>query len=91
MQLLIVSEPKQRKTRAKRSATAVTFRLSPSVKTAISESAEKYSRSDNQQAEFLLKVGYLYTSGINLSDMSDREIIEKFDELTAESEDSNNG
>jgi hypothetical protein len=87
MQLLIVSETKPRKPRAKRNATAITFRLSPAVKAAISESAEKYSRSDNQQAEFLLKVGYLYTSGVAIGEMSDREIIEKFEEITSESGD----
>lgn len=84
MQLLIVTEPKQRKPRVKRNATAVTFRLSPLVKAAISVSAEKYSRSENQQAEFLLKVGYIQTSGISTDKMSDGEIIEKFDELASE-------
>jgi hypothetical protein len=88
MQLLIVNEPKKRKPRAKRSATAVTFRISPLVKSAIAESATKYGRSDNQQAEFLLKVGYLYATGVNIGDMSDREILEKFDEMTAEHEES---
>lgn len=90
MQLLIVSEPKQRKARIKRGATPVTFRISPFVKAAVAESAEKYGRSENLQAEFLLKVGYLYTSGINISEMSDREIIEKFDEITNELLDSEN-
>ena len=69
---------------------AITYRLAPTVKAAISESAEKHSRSENQQAEFLLKVGYLHTSGVNINGLSDREIIEKFDELTSELEDSDN-
>lgn len=87
MQVLILSESSQRKPRARRSSVAITYRLSPSVKKVVSESASKYGRSDNQQAEYLLKIGYLHTLGTDMRAMSDREIIEKFDEVTAEIED----
>ena len=75
-------ETKIRKPRPKRGATAITYRLMPTVKQAVAESAVRYGRSDNQQAEFLLKVGYLHTLGTKISDMSDAEILSKFDEVS---------
>jgi hypothetical protein len=83
MQALLMSEQvKQRKPRPKRGATAITYRLIPAVKQAVAESAVRYGRSDNQQAEFLLKIGYLHTLGTKISDMSDAEILNKFDEVS---------
>jgi hypothetical protein len=82
MQALLMSEIKQRKPRPKRDATAITYRLIPAVKQAVAESAVRYGRSDNQQAEFLLKVGYLHTLGTKISEMSDAEILNKFDEVS---------
>ena len=83
MQALLMSEEiKQRKPRPKRGAIAITYRLMPAVKQAVAESAVKYGRSDNQQAEFLLKIGYLHTLGTKISNMSDAEILNKFDELS---------
>jgi|GEM_PF-2861895 len=82
MYVLEVNEPKQRKPRAKRIATSVTYRIAPTVKDCVTISADKYGRSDNQQAEYLLKLGYMHTIGINISSLSEREILEKFDEIT---------
>ena len=81
MQLLI-TEPMPRKPRPKRDTVAITFRISPLVKRVISISAQEYSRSENQQTEFLLKVGYLNSKGISTVQMTDLQILEKFDEVT---------
>lgn len=53
----------------------------PSVKQAVKESASKYGRSDNQQAEYLLKISYLHTFGVDLKNLNDAEILAKFDDV----------
>lgn len=80
MLTLLMPESKQRKPRPKRGASAITYRLMPSVKEAVKESASRYGRSDNQQAEYLLKIGYLHTLGIDLKNLNDAEILARFDE-----------
>lgn len=82
--MLIVTEPKKRKPRAKRDVVSTTYRFTRDVKDAVAESAEKNNRSENQQAEFLIKVGYLHTFGIDLNNISDRDVIDQFDKLMSE-------
>ena len=86
MQSLIVTEQKARKPRAKRGVVPITYRLMPSVIQAVKKSAEKYGRSDNQQSEYLLKIGYLHTLGLKLYEMNDAEILAKFEEIAADLE-----
>jgi hypothetical protein len=80
----MTEEHKQRKPRAKRDTVPVTYRVMPAVKEAVTYSASKYGRSDNQQAEFLLKIGYLYTLGIKIDGVSDIEILDKFNDCIKE-------
>lgn len=81
MQLLI-KETMPRRPRPKKDTVAITFRISPNVKRVIAISAQEYGRSENQQTEFLLKVGYLNTAGIETNQMNDKQILEKFEEIS---------
>ena len=80
MQLLSMPESK-RKPRAKKSSISVNYRLTPNVVYAVKESANVHSRSDNLQSEYLLRIGYLHTRGVNVYALSDAEIFAKFEEL----------
>lgn len=78
-----MTEPKKRRPRGKRDITPITYRLTPSVKNCVAEIADLIGRSENLQAEFFIKVGYLYSQGVNTYGMSETQIAQKFDEITA--------
>ncbi|WP_026730829.1 hypothetical protein [Fischerella sp. PCC 9605] len=82
--VFIVSDqtPRKRRPKSKRISSVITYRLDPKVKLAISELASAFSRSENLQVEFGLKIAYLHCKGINIFGMTDLQIIEKFDEMT---------
>ncbi|MBD2509001.1 hypothetical protein H6G91_17190 [Nostoc muscorum FACHB-395] len=70
-----------RNKREKREEWKVNYRLAPNVKLAVSKSADIAGRSENLQAEYLLKIGYLHTRGVNTYGMSDLQIVEKFEDV----------
>ena len=76
------SQTQQRKSKGRKPVTPVTYRLTPSVKLAVAKVSELTGRSENQQAEQMLKAGYLNANGINVYGMSDIQIAERFDHLT---------
>lgn len=81
--LIHMTDPTPRKRRARKKTTyAITYRLSSDVKAAMSELAEIYSRSENLQVEYSLKIAYLHSKGINIYGMTELQIIEKFNEMT---------
>lgn len=83
MQLTLMPEtPKKRRSRIKRDVYPVTFRLLKSVKLALTDMAEYTKKSENQQVEQFIRVGYLHAKGINVYGLSELQVIEKFDEIT---------
>ncbi|NJM20817.1 MAG: hypothetical protein HC874_24980 [Richelia sp. SL_2_1] len=58
-----------------------TYRLDEKVKNGVNTTAEMQGRSENMQAEYLLKLGLLANSGINTSTMNALEVVNKFDEI----------
>jgi hypothetical protein len=79
---LLMNEPKKRRSRGKRDITAITYRLTPAVKNCVAEVADVVGRSENLQVEFFIKVGYLYSKGINIYGMNESQIAQKFDEIS---------
>ncbi len=75
-----------RKPKPKREEIKVNYRLIPSVKNNVALSAEKAGRSENLQAEYLMKIGLLFTAGVDISKMNDGEILNKFIEIFGEDE-----
>ena len=74
-----IIKPRNRKSRG---AVPITYRLMPKVISAVKYIAEKSNRSDNQQAEILIKVGFLQVLGIDISGLNELDILRKFDDAT---------
>ena len=84
MQAILMPEtPKKRRTKTKRDVYPVTFRLLKSVKLALTDISEHTKKSENQQVEQFIRVGYLNAKGINVYGMSELQVIDKFNELTS--------
>lgn len=79
--ILMTDTPKKRKPRVKRDVYPVTFRLLRTVKLALSDMANHTKKSENQQVEQFIRIGYLHFKGINTYGMSELQVIEKFDEM----------
>lgn len=75
-----------RKPKAKREEIKVTYRLTPDVKNAVVGTAEVSSRSENLQAEYLLKLGLLSFSGIDVTQLNQQQVSEKFAEIYGETD-----
>lgn len=58
-----------------------TYRFSDTVKRAVVTLAQIDGRSENLQVEYLIKLGSLAHSGIDIAKLSHREVTEKFEEL----------
>jgi len=67
--------------RKRRDEVKVFYRVSPKVKASLFKSADTAMRSENQQAEFFLKIGYLHSLGVNIYGMTDGQIVQKFEEV----------
>lgn len=66
-----------RKPKPKREEIKVNYRLDPVVKNGVYTTSEMSGRSENLQAEYLLKVGLLAIKKIDTSNLTDAEINEK--------------
>lgn len=58
-----------------------TYRLDEKVKNGINTTAEMQGRSENMQAEYLLKLGLLANSGVDTTKLNALEVVNKFDEV----------
>lgn len=87
---ILMTEPRKRKSKGRKVTASVTFRFDPLVKLSLGEIAGLSERSENQQAEFSLKIAYLHAKGLNIYGMSDIQISQKFDEMTAHLQEINN-
>lgn len=74
-----------RKSRGREEA-KVTYRLLSTVKDGIVRTAQLSGRSENLQAEHLLKLGLLAISGVDPTRFTPQEIEDRFNELYGEAE-----
>ena len=72
-----------RKAKQKRDEIKVTYRVVPDVKNAILRTSEDANRSENLQAEYLIKLGLLAIAGIDTTKLTSGQITDKFDTLYA--------
>ena len=72
-----------RKAKQKRDEIKVTYRVVPDVKNAILRTSEDANRSENLQAEYLIKLGLLAIAGIDTTKLTSGQITDKFDALYA--------
>ena len=86
MPLISMPDSPTRRTRSKRDATAITYRLLKDVKEAVADMSIESGKSENKQVEYLLMVGILTVKGIGISDFSDITIMQKFNELFPDKE-----
>ncbi len=70
-----------KKPKSKREEIKVNYRLVPEVKNGVFTTAELSGRSENLQAEYLLKLGLLVIKGINPTAMNPDEINTHFHKL----------
>ncbi|MHC5930829.1 GIY-YIG nuclease family protein [Nostoc sp.] len=70
-----------RNNRFKRPERKVNYRLDPRVKEAVSQTGRVAGRSENLQAEYFLKVGYLHDLGLNIFGLTEKQIIQKFEDV----------
>lgn len=70
-----------RKPKPKREEIKVNYRLAPDVKNGVSSTAEIAARSENLQAEYLLKIGLLSVKGVDVTKLGDEEIVNQFNRL----------
>ena len=81
---LIQLMPRKKKTRDEVKAT---YRLDRVVKNGVSYTADVAGRSENLQAEYLLKVGLLMVTGINPSGLTPEDINARIEDLFDKVED----
>ena len=81
---LIQLMPRKKKPRDEVKAT---YRLDRVVKNGVSYTADVAGRSENLQAEYLLKVGLLIVTGINPSGLTQEDINAKIEDLFGEGSD----
>lgn len=70
-----------RKPKPKREEIKVNYRLAPDVKNGVAVTAEIAGRSENLQAEHLLKLGLLAVKGIDATKITDEEINIQFNKI----------
>ena len=70
-----------RMAKQKREEIKVTYRVVPDVKSAILRTSEGANRSENLQAEYLIKLGLLAIAGIDTTKMTAGQITDKFAEI----------
>lgn len=73
-----------RKPKPKREEIKVNYRLAPDVKNGVAATAEIAGRSENLQAEYLLKLGLLSVKGVDTTKMNDEEVITHFNKFYGE-------
>lgn len=80
---MLLAEPLSmpRKPKPKREEIKVNYRLAPDVKNGVASTAEIAARSENLQAEYLLKIGLLVVKGIDATKMGDEEIVNQFNKF----------
>lgn len=76
--LLISNSSMPRKPKTKREEIKVNYRLAPEVKNGVANTAEIAGRSENLQAEHLLRLGLLAVKGIDTTKMNDEQILNQF-------------
>ncbi len=85
--MLLTSSPSMpRKPKPKREEIKVNYRLAPDVKNGVANTADIAGRSENLQAEYLLKLGLLAVKGIDTTKMNDEEILNRFMQIYGEIE-----
>lgn len=75
-----------RKPKPRRTEVRATYRFAPDVKNGITKTSETANRSENLQAEYLIKLGLLAVAGIDTTKLTIGQITDKFDELYGDSE-----
>lgn len=78
---MLVATEMPRKPKPRREEIKVNYRLAPEVKNGVFTASEISGRSENLQAEYLLKVGLLAIKNIDISKMTDEEINVKFSSI----------
>lgn len=78
---LIQLMPRKKKTRDE---VKTTYRLDRVVKNGVSYTADVAGRSENLQAEYLLKIGLLVVTGIDPLGMTQEDINTRIEELFSE-------
>lgn len=83
---MLLLEKMPRKPKPKREEIKVNYRLAPDVKNGVFITSEVSGRSENLQAEYLLKIGLLALKNKYLTTMNDEEINKTFIDIYGESE-----